>query len=99
MLYKTIKEVYLLDAATTYAVPPPTHSRNVKEKSKQSLYRLGEAMRFTKGSGSQIQNNRHMKVVSLSALSTGRLYRLQEIFQYSFLLQKCTGLKEEATMI
>jgi hypothetical protein len=54
MLDKTIKEVYLLDAATTYAVITPTHSRNVKEKSKQFLYRLGEALRFVEGTGSQI---------------------------------------------
>jgi hypothetical protein len=54
MLVKTIKEVYLSDAATTYAVPPPTHSRNIKEKYKQSSYRFGEALRTTKGSGAHI---------------------------------------------
>jgi hypothetical protein len=32
----------------------PTHSRNVKEKSKQSSYRLGEALRVTEDSGSQL---------------------------------------------
>jgi len=51
MLDKTIKEVYLADAATTYAVQTPTQSKNVKEKSKQSLYMLGEALRFTECSG------------------------------------------------
>ena len=45
------------------------------------MYRLGEALRVTEVSGSQFQNNRHKKVVSLSALNTGRLYPLQEIFQ------------------
>jgi len=47
MLDKITKEVYFLDAATMYAVPTPTHPRNVKEISKHYLYRLGEALRFT----------------------------------------------------
>jgi hypothetical protein len=62
MFDKTIKEVYLSDATTTYTVPPPTHSRNIKEKSKQSLYRLGEALRATKVQAPRFQNNRHMRV-------------------------------------
>jgi len=34
----------------------------------------------------RFQDNRHMKVVRLSALSTGRLY-LRKYFWYSFLLE------------
>jgi hypothetical protein len=40
---------------------------------KQSLYAPGEALRAPEGWGSQI-SSRHMKVVRLSALRTGRLY-------------------------
>jgi hypothetical protein len=50
-----------------------------KVKVKQSHYRPGQALRITEVEASRFQDNRHMKVVRLSALSTGRLYP-QKIF-------------------
>jgi hypothetical protein len=52
-----------------------THKKEVK----QPLYMPGQALRITEGGGFQISDNRHMKVVCLSALHTGRLYP-KEIF-------------------
>ena len=54
---------------------------NVKKKNvKQSHYRPGQALRgFQEVEAPRFQDNRHMKVVRLSALRTGRLYP-QEIF-------------------
>jgi len=46
----------------------------IQVKVKQSHYRPGQALRAPR-----FQDNRHMKVVRLSALRTGRLYP-QEIF-------------------
>jgi len=43
-------------------------------KLKQSHYRAGLAQMVPGGWGSQIQYSKHIKVVSLSALRTGRLY-------------------------
>jgi hypothetical protein len=48
----------------------------VKVKVKQSHYRPG---RFQEVEAPRFQDNRHMKVVRLSALRTGRIYP-QEIF-------------------
>ena len=44
------------------------------KKVKQSHYRPGQALRFPKVKDPRFQNNRHIKVVRLSALRTGRLY-------------------------
>jgi hypothetical protein len=41
---------------------------------KQSHYRPGQAHRVPGGRGSQNVDNRHMKVVRLSAIRTGRIY-------------------------
>jgi hypothetical protein len=46
---------------------------------KQSHYRFGLAQRFQEADAPRFQDNRHTKVVNLSALRTGRLYP-QEIF-------------------
>jgi hypothetical protein len=40
---------------------------------KQSHYRHGRSRRFQEPEALRFQDNRHMKVLSLSALSTGRL--------------------------
>jgi hypothetical protein len=44
------------------------------KKQKQSHYRPGQALRVPEVKNPRFQNNRYMKVVRLSALSTGRLY-------------------------
>jgi len=46
---------------------------------KQSHYRPGQALRVPEVEAPRFQDNRHMKVVRLSALRTGRLYH-QETF-------------------
>jgi len=51
----------------------------IKVKVKQSRYRLGQALRVTGVEAPRFQDNRHTKVVRLSALRTGRIYP-QEIF-------------------
>jgi len=56
-----------------------TYTIKVKVKVKQSHYRTGQALRVPEVEASRFQDNKHMKVVSLSALRTGRLYP-QEIF-------------------
>jgi hypothetical protein len=48
-------------------------------KVKQCNYRPGQALRFQEIEAPIFQNSQHMKVVRLSALSTGRPYP-QEIF-------------------
>jgi hypothetical protein len=46
----------------------------IDDKVKQSNYRPGQAMRFQEDEAPRFQDNRHMKVVRLSALGAGRLY-------------------------
>jgi hypothetical protein len=48
--------------------------RHTKEEVNQSLYRYGQTLRFPKFWGSRFANIRHMKVVRLSPLRTGRFY-------------------------
>jgi len=57
-----------------------------KVKVKQSHYRPGQALSVPRGVP-RFQDNRHMKVVSLSALRTGRLYPPGNIPGNSFLLE------------
>jgi len=64
-----------LISAKTLGIP---HIK-VKVKVKQSHYRPGQALRFQEAETPIFQDNRHMKVVRLSALRTVRLYP-QEIF-------------------
>jgi len=45
-----------------------------KKKVTQSLYRPGWALRFEEVEAHRFQDNRHMKVVGLSALYTVRIY-------------------------
>jgi hypothetical protein len=52
---------------------------HTRVKVKQSHCRPGEALRVPGDWASKFQNNRHIKMVRLSALHTGRLY-FQEIF-------------------
>jgi len=54
-----------------------------KCKVKQSHYRPGQALRIPGGWGSQILDNRHMKVVRLSALGTDRLYPKETFLVFS----------------
>ena len=63
-----------IEPATLSTVPP----RSPGVKVKQSHYRPGQAP-FQEGEAPRFQDNRHMKVVRLSALRTGRLYS-QEIY-------------------
>jgi hypothetical protein len=56
-----------------------SNCQHLNVKVKQSHYRPGEALRVSESEALRFQDNRHMKMVSLSALRTGRLY-LQEIF-------------------
>jgi hypothetical protein len=60
--------------ANNYRKAPERFSRSLLIKVKQSHYRPGQALRVSGGS----QDNRHMKVVRLSALRTGRLYSQEE---------------------
>jgi hypothetical protein len=56
-------------------------------KEKQSLYWHGQALGFQELESTRFHDNRHMKVVRLSALRTGRLYPPRKYTWYSFLLQ------------
>jgi hypothetical protein len=51
----------------------------IKVTEKQSHYRPGQALNFQEVEVPRFQDNRHMKVIRLSVLRTGRLY-CQEIF-------------------
>jgi len=54
-----------------------------KDELKQSHYRPGQALKFQDIDASIFQENRHMKVIRLSIICSGRLY-LQEIFLVHF---------------
>jgi hypothetical protein len=54
-------------------------TKKVKVKVKQSHYRPGQVLSFQEVEAPRFQDNRHMKMVRLSALRTGCLYP-QEIF-------------------
>ena len=56
-----------------YSVLNPCRYLNAG-KAKQSHYRPGKALRFPEIDGPRFQDNRHIMVVGLLALSTGRLY-------------------------
>ena len=51
-----------------------------KKKVKESHYRPGQALRVPGFEVPTFHDNRHMKVVRLSAVRTGRPYSPQEIF-------------------
>jgi len=55
-------------------------------KVKQSHYRPGQALRVQEAEAPRFQDSRHMEVVKLSALHTGRLYPRKYTW-YSFLLE------------
>ena len=63
--------------ASTGIRPPDPPAYKVKVK--QSHYRPGQTLSVPGGVAPRFQDNRHMKVVKLSALRTGRLYP-QETF-------------------
>jgi hypothetical protein len=52
---------------------------NAKVKVKESLYRPGKAPRVPEVKDPRFQDKRHIKVVRLSAVGTGRLYPLGNI--------------------
>jgi hypothetical protein len=56
-------------------------------KVKQTHYWPGQVQRAPGGWVSRFQENRHMKVVRLSALRTGHLYPLRKYSWHSFLLE------------
>jgi len=47
----------------------------------------GQALRFQEVEAPRFQDSRHMKVVRLSALRTGRLYPHRKYSWYSFLFE------------
>jgi len=75
-----------LISAITLGIP---HIK-VKVKVKQSHYRPGQALRFQELEAPRIHDHRHMKVVSLLALHTGRLYP-QEIFLILISVRGCVN--------
>jgi hypothetical protein len=62
------------------------HIRNKKIKVKLSHYSLHRPLGFQEVEAPRFIDNRHMKVVRLSALPTGRLYPPRKYSWYSFLL-------------
>ena len=73
-----LKHEFSLFVCTSYLVLQFHYDKWIK-KVKQSHYKPGQALRAPGGWAPRFQDNRHMKVVRLSALCTGRLYP-QKIF-------------------
>ena len=67
-------------------VPYVTGSKK-KKRVKKSMYRPGQALGFLGVQNPRFQDSWYMKVVRLSALSTGRLYPHRKNSWYPFLLK------------
>jgi hypothetical protein len=72
--------VFIYILVTHTALPANVITRfNYRNIKKLSRYRPGQPLRFQEAEAPEFLDNRHMKVIGLSALGTGRLYP-QEVF-------------------
>ena len=82
-LYTTSNKVWKIfcfrKAKLFYSSAPWAQSMYCVKRQRIPITGLGRPWEFQEVEASRFQDNRHMKVVGLSALRTGRLY-LQEIF-------------------